>query len=126
MMTSDDVRALHDAGMTIGAHTVTHPILARLDDASARDEIRAGRDALQAITGAPVTLFAYPNGRPGTDYSPAHAAMVRDMGFAAALTTRRAFAHAGTDPYELPRFTPWGRGFLGFSAGFARNHLGYS
>ena len=30
MATTAQIRALHDGGMGIGAHTVTHPILARL------------------------------------------------------------------------------------------------
>ena len=31
MMTSAEVKAMRQAGMQIGAHTVSHPILARLD-----------------------------------------------------------------------------------------------
>src|SRR4030095_4887925 len=84
MMRGAQLRALHAAGMAIGAHTVTHPILARLDHAEALSEIRAGREALEAIIGARVGLFAYPNGKPGRDYGPAHVAMVRELGFSAA------------------------------------------
>ena len=39
MMTSNQVQLLHRQGMTIGGHTHTHPILARMDDNAARDEI---------------------------------------------------------------------------------------
>lgn len=125
MMTSGDVRALHAGGMHIGAHTVSHPILSRIDDDVAEREIREGREALEALVGERVMLFAYPNGRPGTDFGTAHEEMVRELGFAAALSTRRAAADADTNPYELPRFTPWGKTFLRFSAGFARNHLAH-
>jgi peptidoglycan/xylan/chitin deacetylase (PgdA/CDA1 family) len=125
MLTSDQVRELHAAGMAIGGHTVTHPILAQLDDVSARAEMRDGRDALQSILNAPVRLFAYPNGKPGDDYGPAHVAMVRELGFACALSTRRGAADASSDLYELPRFTPWGKNFLEFATQLGRNHLGH-
>ena len=125
MMTPDEVRSLHRAGMTIGAHTVTHPILTRLDDGDARAEMLSGRAELEAIVAAKVTLFAYPNGRPGSDYDARHVAMARELGFTAALSTRRAAADRLSDFYQLPRFTPWGRTFPRFAAGFARNHLGH-
>jgi len=125
MMRSEQVHALHAAGMSIGAHTVTHPILSQLDDAEARSEIRGGRQALESILGAPVPLFAYPNGKPGTDYGPAHVAMVRDLGFSAALSTRRGAADAASDLYQLPRFTPWGATYRRFAIGLGRNHLGH-
>ncbi len=107
MMQPEQVRALHRAGMQIGAHTVTHPILARLDDAAARDEIARGKAALEGMVGAPVTLFAYPNGRPQTDYCGRDVALVRELGFTAAVSTAWGRAEAGTDRFQLPRFTPW-------------------
>jgi peptidoglycan/xylan/chitin deacetylase (PgdA/CDA1 family) len=107
MMRSAQVRALHAAGMEIGAHTVNHPILTALPDAEARQEISKGRDALQQLVQAPVVTFAYPNGRPGTDYDRRHVAMARDLGFQQAVTTAVGVASDGDDIYQLPRFTPW-------------------
>jgi peptidoglycan/xylan/chitin deacetylase (PgdA/CDA1 family) len=123
MLRSAQVRALHVAGMSIGAHTVTHPILARLDDESARSEIRDGRAALESILGTRVSLFAYPNGKPVTDYGPAHVSMVRELGFSAAVSTRPGVADAATDRFQLPRFTPWATSFLQFGVGLGRNQL---
>jgi len=125
MMRSEQVRTLHSSGMSIGGHTVTHPILARIDDAEARSEIRAGREALESILGSRVNLFAYPNGKPGTDYGPGHVTMVRELGFTAALSTRAGAADASSDRYQLPRFTPWGNTARRFGIGLARNHLGH-
>jgi peptidoglycan/xylan/chitin deacetylase (PgdA/CDA1 family) len=65
MMTAKQVRALNDAGMAIGAHTVTHPILAQISLDGARKEIVESKVYLEQITGAPIRLFAYPNGRRG-------------------------------------------------------------
>ena len=80
MLSSQQVRGLASAGMGIGGHTVSHPILTRIDDAAARREIADGRETLQAITGQPVRQFAYPNGQPGTDYAAAHVRMVKEWG----------------------------------------------
>ncbi|WP_425257370.1 polysaccharide deacetylase family protein [Rubrivivax sp. RP6-9] len=107
MMRSDQVRALPKAGIDVGAHTVHHPILRTLPDDEARAEMRGSRERLQQILDAPVALFAYPNGRPGTDYDDRHAAMARSLGFAAAVSTRPGVAKAGDDLFQLPRFTPW-------------------
>ena len=109
MMSAAQVRALHAAGMRIGGHTVGHPILARLDPAAARAEIGDGRRALETMIDAPVRLFAYPNGKPGEDFRDEHAAMAREAGFDAAVTTGWGAADARSDPFRLPRFTPWDR-----------------
>lgn len=107
MMKAEQVRRLADAGMGIGAHTVTHPILTRLASSAALAEMRDGKAALEDIAGAPVTLFAYPNGVPGRDYSAEHADMARQCGFSAALSTAWGAATMRSDRFQLPRFTPW-------------------
>lgn len=114
MMRSDQVRGLHAAGMEIGGHTVNHPILARMDAAAAKREMADGKHALEAITGAPVRLFAYPNGKPGQDYLAEHVAMARDIGFEAAVSTSWGSARPASDVFQLPRFTPWDRDPLPF------------
>lgn len=107
MMTTEQLKALHGAGMEIGGHTDRHPILAKLDDAAVRAEIAAGKEWLEARLGARVGLFAYPNGKPGQDYLPAQAAIPRALGLDAAVSTLWGVAVKGSDPYQLPRFTPW-------------------
>ncbi len=109
MMTSAQVRTLHDAGMEIGAHTLTHPILRTLTDEQARAEIAGSRDVLQTITGGRVRAFAYPNGRPGDDYTDRDRDLVRSLGFDFALSTTWGVAGPRSDIFQLPRFTPWDR-----------------
>jgi len=109
MMRSEQVRQLSLAGMEIGGHTVRHPILRVLPDALAEAEIADGRAALQALTGSPVDVFAYPNGLPGQDYDERHVAMVRRLGFRGAVSTVTGTATNGCDAFQLPRFTPWDR-----------------
>lgn len=124
MMSSAQVAALTRAGMDVGAHTVSHPILARLGAQEAEHEIRAGRDHLQEITGRSVRVFAYPNGRPGTDYSAEHVAMVRRAGFDAAVSTAWGCARPGADPWQLPRVAPWDRSRLRFSLRLLSAYVG--
>jgi len=109
MMTRGQVRGLAAAGMTVGAHTLTHPILKALPAAEARCEIEGGRRELGAIIGNEPQLFAYPNGRPGSDYGPDHCAMVQAAGYLAAFSTIRGAVGPRTDQWQLPRFTPWDR-----------------
>ncbi len=109
MMREEQVRELHAAGMEIGAHTVTHPILLNTaPDAARREIVESGR-RLAEIVRQPIRLFAYPNGKPGVDYGPEHVAMVRDAGYAAAVSTGWGVATAQSDRFQLPRFTPWDR-----------------
>jgi peptidoglycan/xylan/chitin deacetylase (PgdA/CDA1 family) len=109
MMTSAQVLALRAAGMEIGAHTVSHPILARIGFAEARNEMASGKRRLEEILGERVDLFAYPNGKPVTDYGPEHVSLARECGFRAAFSTARGAASTASDLYQIPRFTPWDR-----------------
>ncbi|MGQ0655423.1 MAG: polysaccharide deacetylase family protein [Betaproteobacteria bacterium] len=113
--------ALHACGMQIGAHTMTHSILAEMPLDAAREEIVRSRARLEAITGAPVRLFAYPNGKPLRDYRREHAALLRELGFDAALSSARGAAKAGDDVFQIPRFTPWDRANWRFGLRLAKN-----
>jgi peptidoglycan/xylan/chitin deacetylase (PgdA/CDA1 family) len=120
MMTSDEVRGLHSAGMEIGGHTVSHPILARLEADEAAREIRAGKEALESLLRTPVSLFAYPNGKPGTDYLPRDVELTRLAGFDAALTTVWASTTRHTGTFEVPRIGSWDRSRQRFCARLMR------
>jgi len=109
MMNDEEIRTLHAAGMEIGGHTESHPILTALPDDAARDEIVRNKATLEHIIGAPVQTFAYPNGTPGRDYDERHVAMLRDCGYRYALTTAKGTSSRSSDPLQLPRFTPWDR-----------------
>ena len=121
MLTSDEVRSLRRAGMQIGAHTVTHPILASLDPSAAREEIGTSKRHLEELLGEPVGLFAYPNGKPVQDFTSDSVAIARDLGFDAAVTTAWGAASRATDEFQIPRFTPWDRAKYRFGVRLARN-----
>jgi glycosyltransferase involved in cell wall biosynthesis/peptidoglycan/xylan/chitin deacetylase (PgdA/CDA1 family) len=102
------VRTLHSKGFEIGAHTVHHPILSECTVQQARAEIADCKAELESIIGGAVHAFAYPNGRPGKDFGQEHVDMVRAAGYRTAVTTSIGVARSRTDPFQLPRFTPWG------------------
>ena len=116
MLSTAQLRQLQAAGMELGAHTLSHPILSTLPDHAARLDIANGKHRLEALIQAPVTVFAYPNGKAGRDYGASHVAMVHSLGFKAAVATDWGVARpgAGLDLLQLPRFTPWDRGRLAF------------
>ncbi|MGX5733179.1 polysaccharide deacetylase family protein [Bosea thiooxidans] len=84
----ETLRALSGApGVTIGAHTMTHPRLAKLDAEAARREIVESKARLEAEFGLPIRHFAYPVGD-ATSAGPRDFALAREAGFACAVTTR--------------------------------------
>jgi peptidoglycan/xylan/chitin deacetylase (PgdA/CDA1 family) len=121
MMTSDQVKAMRQAGMLIGAHTVSHPILARLTDDEARQQIGESKRFLEDLLGERIGLFAYPNGKPGEDYSPQTVEVVRSLDFDAAVSTQWGASRIGGDLLQIKRFTPWDKTRLRFGVRMLRN-----
>ncbi len=83
MMADDQIRLLGKAGMKLGAHTVTHPMLTQIPLEEARGEMAGARAYLENLVQQPVDHFAYPNGIPGGDYDARHVALAREIGFRA-------------------------------------------
>lgn len=123
MMTEEQVRRLHRGGITIGAHTVNHPILANVDEATARQEIVESKARLADLIGAPVTTFAYPNGGPARDYTARDVALAREAGFELAVSTAWGAATATVDPLQIPRIAPWDRSAVRFGMRMVRAQL---
>jgi peptidoglycan/xylan/chitin deacetylase (PgdA/CDA1 family) len=107
MMTSAEVMELRNAGMDIGAHTAAHPILAKLSDKEARNQIDDGRCRLEELLGMRVPLFAFPNGVPGRDYCARDVALVRELGFDGAVSTAPGCVGTDADLFQVPRIGPW-------------------
>ena len=108
MMDAAEVRALAAAGLEVGAHTVTHPILSKLSPEQAWAEISRSKEALERILGRDVLTFAYPNGRPEKDFTDADVERVRKAGFVGAVTTRWGCARPADDDFLVPRQGIWG------------------
>jgi peptidoglycan/xylan/chitin deacetylase (PgdA/CDA1 family) len=107
MLSRDMVAALARQGIEIGGHTITHPILTKLSDESARYEIEENKRMLEEIIGKPLRLFAYPNGKVGMDFDQRHVKMVEAAGYFAAFTTAFGAANKNNDFFQFPRSRPW-------------------
>jgi peptidoglycan/xylan/chitin deacetylase (PgdA/CDA1 family) len=106
MLSWDDVHALIGLGFSVGAHTVSHPILSRVSLERARREILGSRAMIETACGRPPLAFAYPNGG-ADDYTEAVTCLVREAGFTCAVTTRFGVNTRHTSPWELRRGGPW-------------------
>ena len=107
MMTDDQVVELRKKGIDIGAHTMTHPILTRVELGAAEQEILFSKEYLENLLQQPITQFAYPNGRYGEDYSDDHRRLVENLGFDLSVSTNLGVNRYNQNRYELRRFTPW-------------------
>lgn len=123
MMNSVQVCEMYAQGMGIGAHTVNHPILARIDLKSAEQEILNSKLVLEGLINEPITLFAYPNGKLGQDYEPEHATLAKKLGFSGAVATDWGVANNKSDLFKIPRFTPWDKTRLSFGTRLLRNYV---
>lgn len=102
---TETLRSLAGApGVTIGAHTLGHPMLAKHPQEVARREIAESKTWLEEALGTPIRHFAYPVGDPGSA-GPREFALAKEAGFASAVTTRpgHLFAEHADHPHALPR-----------------------
>ena len=99
-MSWDDARELVKRGFGIGAHTVNHAILSRIDFEDACSEILDSQQRVMTETGVSNRVFCYPNGKTW-DYTPQLVEFCRSH-FDAALSTRWGCARPSA-MYELAR-----------------------
>ena len=97
-----ELRALAEAGMTIGAHTLSHPILSLCSDEEARHEIQQSKNDLEQALGRPVWAFAYPFGNSDT-MGEREVALAREAGFACAFLNVEHWRAAPANPFAIPR-----------------------
>jgi peptidoglycan/xylan/chitin deacetylase (PgdA/CDA1 family) len=99
-MTVADVKSLAALPqVTIGAHTVTHPVLPNCTDEQIEDELTESKRQLEEWIDKPVTAFAYPNG----SFSGRERHFLEKNGYELAVTTESKFGHTGDDRYLFPR-----------------------
>jgi peptidoglycan/xylan/chitin deacetylase (PgdA/CDA1 family) len=102
LLLTPELKQLADAGMTIGAHTLSHPILMEQPVDLARSEIANCKKAVETALGKPVWALAYPFGEP-------HSVGDREYRLAEAAGYECAFVNVGgtlgTTPcrFSLPR-----------------------
>jgi peptidoglycan/xylan/chitin deacetylase (PgdA/CDA1 family) len=103
-LNTDEVMRLGSEGLfEIGAHTITHPLLAAQELDSQYEELSASKAWLEKLLAKPVTSFSYPYGG-SSHYTPETVRAVADCGFARACSTSAHPVNRNDEPYELPRF----------------------
>ena len=98
ILTRDEARALHDAGMELGSHTFSHPDLRELSDSELEREVVESRQVVESLTGEPCLTLAYPSGL----YDGRVKRAARRAGYELALDCKPA----PWDRFAAPRWQP--------------------
>ena len=93
-----------DPDVTFGAHTLSHPMLAKHDEATVRCEMAESKRTIEHRLGRAVRHFAYPVGD-SASAARREFRLAREAGFATAVTTRpgHVFPSHGDHLHALPR-----------------------
>jgi peptidoglycan/xylan/chitin deacetylase (PgdA/CDA1 family) len=98
LLNRNDLKQLVDQGMSIGSHTLNHPILSQQSSELAWGEISESRSLLEDAIGKPVWALAYPFGDPAS-------VTTREMQMAEQAGFQCAFMNVGGGfGASLPRF----------------------
>jgi hypothetical protein len=103
-LTLQELHRLEEGGMVeIGAHTITHPVLAAHPPAVQREEIAQGKRHLEEALGHPIRSFSYPFGT-RADYTAESVSAVRGEAFTCGCSNYPGIVRRGCHLFELPRF----------------------
>ncbi|NRA88391.1 MAG: polysaccharide deacetylase family protein, partial [Rhizobiales bacterium] len=93
-----------DELVTIGAHTISHSALAKLNDKDASDEIILSREHIKKQTDITCEHFCYPYGT-ADEANLREFSIARDAGYKTAVTTQKGMLYAGhiDHLHNLPR-----------------------
>lgn len=106
MLTWDEVKIMHQAGIAFGSHSVSHAIFSRLSTARAQEEIHVSKSAIEKCLGVSVTTFAYPNGA-REDFTDETKRLLQNAGYTCAVTAIFGANEIGQDAFALHRGQPW-------------------
>jgi peptidoglycan/xylan/chitin deacetylase (PgdA/CDA1 family) len=96
----EELRQLAREGVTLGAHTRTHPMMTQLSPEQIREEIIGSHSDLQREIGGALPIFCYPNGT----HNDTVVDILRQEGFVIAFTTLDGHNDLhDTDPLRLRR-----------------------
>ena len=102
MLDWDEVRILHEAGIEIGGHTSSHPILSRISEEQVYRELSDSKNSIEDKIQAPVTSLAYPNGTIN-DYNEEIQRIAEEVGYRSACTTIDGVVTSSSSLFALPR-----------------------
>ena len=102
LLTCSELQELASAGMTIGAHSMSHPLLSRLPPELARSEMTESRACLEEVLAKRVWAFAYPFGD-AHSVTPEILAMAKDAGYEVAFLNWGGGLGAELPAFAIPR-----------------------
>ena len=98
-MTAEQLKALPTEGLHFGSHTRTHPVLTKLDESKARDELINSRRELETLLGRAIEAFSFPYGA----YNGRLIQLCREAGYERVFTTDPVFAFQRKDDFVVGR-----------------------
>ena len=102
MMNWEQIREMRSAGISFEAHTMTHPVLSRLDSQSLNYELAESKRIIEERIQVQVRHFAYPFGRT-EECGEATSETLSRLGFQSAVTTMWGVNTREVHPYRLRR-----------------------
>jgi peptidoglycan/xylan/chitin deacetylase (PgdA/CDA1 family) len=97
-----ELQQLARSGMSVGAHTMSHPVLAQCTEDEARREIIESKAELERVLAQPVWALAYPFGTPAT-MGQREVNLARDAKFECAFANAGGGAVDASERYVLAR-----------------------
>ena len=103
-MSIDMLREVDRSGLvSVGAHTMNHPILKNEDDLSSQFETMHSVKALSSTLNREVKYFAYPNGIPNVDFSEREETYLKKAGVHLAFSTESKNFSYSDNTMRIPR-----------------------
>jgi peptidoglycan/xylan/chitin deacetylase (PgdA/CDA1 family) len=103
-MSVNQIKEVESSGIvTIGSHTLHHPIIANEEDGAAEKEIKTSKEWLSDILGHEIKYFAYPNGLYGFDFGEREIGFLKESGYECAFTTAQGRFNKKSDLFMIPR-----------------------
>ena len=99
LMSPEQLKIMFQAGIEIGAHSMTHANLVKLDETSCWQEIIESKHNLENLLGEPVISFAYPYG----SYNETVKQLTERAGFRCAVATDRGGLYLEDDLFAIFR-----------------------
>lgn len=98
------VKEMRRAGMDIGAHTYSHPNLARLERRATEKELMQSKEVIQQRLGEPVKSMAYPFGKPRVHFNVETQWLAADAGYEGGAAVLFRTVRASDSQFAIPRF----------------------
>jgi peptidoglycan/xylan/chitin deacetylase (PgdA/CDA1 family) len=112
-LTWNQILEMSKHGISFGSHTCSHPILSKLPTQDALYEIKESKKRLEDFMQREILSFCYPNGKEG-DFNEHIKLLVKEAGFAGAMSLIYGMNDLKSDPYELRRMALDGRFYIHF------------